>query len=108
MENKERIEKMIDEALNSLEGAGRAVPQPFLLTRINAKLNKPKESTWEKAAGFIASPSVVIAGLCLIIAVNVLVITSNRANDNDTITVVNQQSLPTDEFSTTTASLTEI
>ena len=108
MDNKENIEKMIEEALNSLDGAGRAIPKPFLLTRINARLNKENESSWERAGRFIARPVVVIAGLCLIIAVNALVVSTNRSTADDTTNIADQQSSNTDDFSTTVATLYEI
>ena len=108
MDNKENIEKLIDEALSSADGAGRAIPKPFLLTRINARLNRATESNWERAGRFIARPVVVIAGLCLIIAVNVLVISTNRSTADDTTSVADQQSTTADEFSTTVTTLYEI
>ena len=91
--------------MNSLDGADRATPRPFLLTRINARLNKETEGSWERAGRFIARPVVVIAGLCLIIAVNALVISTNRSAAVDTTNVADQQSSTADEFSTTVACL---
>ena len=108
MNNKENIEKLIDEALNSVEGAGRAIPKPFLLTRINARLNRATESNWERAGRFIARPVVVIAGLCLIITVNALVVSTNRSTVDDSTSVAEQQSTSPDEFSTTVARLYDI
>ena len=108
MNNKENIEKLIDEALSSVDGAGRATPRPFLLTRINARLSKTNENSWERAGRFIARPVVVIAGLCLIIAVNALVVSTNRSTADDTSNIADQQSSTADEFSTTVATLYEI
>jgi phage-related minor tail protein len=99
MDNKERIEKMVDEALGSFDGAERATPKPFLLTRINARMDKSRNGAWETAARFIARPVVVIAGLCMVIAVNALVVAYNNSTTTTT-TVSEQLTASTDEFST--------
>lgn len=106
MDTKKNIEKMMEEALSSLDGNTRATPQPFLLTRIHARLSNKQETTWEKAVGFITSPAIVIAGLCLIIAVNVWVMTFNRSTGTENIT--EQQLASSDDLSTTTATLYDI
>ena len=106
MDNKEHIEKMVDEALGSFDGAERATPKPFLLTRINARIDKSRNGAWESAARFIARPVVVIAGLCMVIAVNALVVAYN--NSANTTTVSEQLTASTDEFSTTVARLYDI
>ena len=109
MDNKEHIEKMIDEALDSLDGAGRAAPRPFLLTRINARMSRAQESSWERAGRFVARPAVVIAGLCMIIGVNALVVAYNNTNSTtSTNTVIDGLASTTDEFSTSTATLYDI
>jgi hypothetical protein len=83
MNKKEAIQKMIDEALSSVDGAQRATPRPFLLTRIMARMNAVKETSWEKAGSFISRPSFAIAGLGALIALNILVITLNHHPANN-------------------------
>lgn len=108
MNNKEHIEKMVEDALNSVDGAGRAEPKPFLLTRINARLNSTRETAWERASRFIARPAVVIAGLCMVIGINALVVAYNNSTGTDTAMANNQQYAASDEFSTNTAKLYDI
>ena len=48
MNKNENINKLIEEALNSVDDVKRAAPKPFLLTRINARMRKETESAWEK------------------------------------------------------------
>jgi hypothetical protein len=67
MNKKEHINKLIEEALNSVDNVKRAAPKPFLLTRIHARMNKGTESVWEKAGWFIGRPAVAFTGLCMII-----------------------------------------
>ena len=52
MNKKEQINKLIEEALNSVDNISRAEAKPYLLTRINARMRKGTESAWEKA-GFM-------------------------------------------------------
>jgi hypothetical protein len=94
MNKHEPINKMIEEMLNSLDGANRAAPRPYLFTRLKAEIEKNKKNTWEVMGKFISRPAIAIAGLCIVIAVNVLVITFNKTSRNS--------SAP-DQFATATA-----
>lgn len=78
MNKREHINKLIDEALNSADDIERATPLPFLLTRINARLNKTKESMWEKAVWFIGRPIFAIPALATVLLINVSVIVFHR------------------------------
>ena len=104
MNKQDNINKLIEEALNSVDDAQRAEPRPFLLTRIHARMNNGTESVWEKAGWFIGRPAVAFAGLCMIVLINVMVIMSNKTSDTVTATdQVVQNS--TDEFSYTAATI---
>src|SRR5665647_1325704 len=100
MNKKEHINKLIDEAINSVNNVKRASPMPFLLTRINARLNKTKENVWEKAGWFIGRPAIAIPGLAIMIFINLMVVVFNRA---DPYTAATEQSAQAtaDEFSYT-------
>ena len=104
MNKQEQIDKMTDEALNSLDGAKRSEVRPYLFTRLAARMERKKENTWENIGRFIARPAVVVAGLCMIIAINALVIVYKN-NSTATNTSVAEQSATQDEFSTSIASL---
>jgi len=104
MNRQEHINKRIDEAIESVDGIGRAGAKPFLLTRIHARMNKATESVWEKAGWFIGRPAVAFSGLCMIILINVLVVVFN--NRSDAAQPTEQVALsPTDEFSYTVATI---
>ncbi len=107
MNKKEHINKMVDEALGSVDGAGRAEPKPYLLTRINARMNRTTESAWEKAGWFIGRPAVAFAGLCTVILINVMVV---MFNGQETTTTASEQSAQTqaDEFSYTVATIYDV
>ena len=103
MNKEDHINKMTDEALNSLDGTTRASAKPYLLTRINARLSKMKESSWERAGRFIARPAIAFTGLCLVIGINAMIIAFDHSTPESTVTA--EQQLTTDDFSTTVATL---
>lgn len=107
MNKQEHIDKMTDEALNSVDEANRATPRPYLFTRLSARMERRTESAWENAGRFIARPAVVIAGLCMVIAINALIIVFNNNTTSSNNTVAEQQATP-DEFSNTVATLYDI
>ncbi len=104
MNKKEQINKLIEEAISSVDTIKRAEAKPFLLTRINARMRKETESAWEKAGWFIGRPAVAFTGLCLILLINVMVVVVNNQSDT---TAVAEQSVqtPADEFSYTVATI---
>lgn len=71
MKQQSDIEKRVEDALNSLDGIQRAEPQPWLFTRVKARLLKEEEKTrWETISSFLSKPAVAIAGLFLILGLN--------------------------------------
>lgn len=107
MKNDENTERQIAEALNSIGAIKRATPKPYLLTRINARLNNQEKSVWENAAIFISRPAVMVLGLCLIIAINLSVILTNKSSKNNAVAERSVTSI-VDEYSTTFATIDNI
>lgn len=69
------FDNKIDAALNSLDGIAKASPQPFLLTRINARLNNGAyETVWSQIAFYLKKPLVSGAALLLLLFVNFIII----------------------------------
>lgn len=104
MNNTDHINKLIEDALNSVDDIQRAEPKPFLLTRINAKMNNGTASIWEKVGWFITRPAVAFTGLFLIILINVMVMMNTgslNTNNNTDQVAVNSP----DEFSSTVATI---
>ena len=102
MNKEEQINKMIDDALGSVDGAERATVKPYLLTRIHAKMNRAPESAWEKAGWFIGRPAVAFTGLCIIVLINLTVVMFNGKNSTGSEQVAQNQR---DEFSYTVATI---
>jgi hypothetical protein len=85
MKNEQYIHQKVDETLASLDDAKQATPTPFLFTRVMARLQAAKETSWEKIGRLISRPSFAVAGLTTLIILNVMVLTfqhSKAANIN--------------------------
>lgn len=108
MNNNDHINKLTEEALNSLDGAGRATPKPYLLTRLKARMQNEKESSWDNALRFISKPAIAFAGLCLVIAVNAMVITYNYPGKTTTVAADEAAYTSVDEYSSSVAVLNDI
>lgn len=73
MKSKSYIEKRAEETMNSLDGIQRATPQPWLFSRVKAKLLRETEeekTVWGVLGSFLSKPAVAIAGLALILFFN--------------------------------------
>ena len=107
MNNTDHINELINDTLNSVDGIQRAEPKPFLLTRINARMNSGTASVWEKAGWFITRPAVAFTGLCLIILINVMVLVNNNSfSTTNNAESVAQHSV--DEYASTVATIYDI
>ncbi len=80
MLNNEHIQNEISRTLQSLEGVERAKANPFLFTRIKAKMQR-EENGWGKIGSFISKPLVAIAILVLVMAVNAWSVINSGTND---------------------------
>ena len=78
------MEKKIEGTLNSLEHITRVGPGPFFYTRVQARLRKDR-TVWERASGFIAQPAVAFSVICLVIALNALVIFKAETSPSYTV-----------------------
>ena len=106
MKNNDELNKSVEAAMNSLDDVQKASPAPYLLTRINQRLNKTKESAWEKVGGMIGKPLVAIPGLALLILVNVWVIVNN--DEGAGVMSEQQASVTADDFSSSVATIYDI
>lgn len=106
MTNDEKIDRQIEEVLNSIDNIKRATPKLYLFTRINARLNNQAKSFWEGMAVFISRPAVLILGLCLILAANVSVLWQEKSSSANTTSERSINSVADeDEYSTSFATI---
>ncbi len=103
------IEKLVEQTLQSFEGAKRAESKPFLLTRVMAAINGrgPAKNAWAKAGAFISRPGVAIAGIACIIFINISILLLHK-NDNDKNPMTQSSTAITDDFAINAANIYDI
>lgn len=106
MDNHEHINKLIQDALSSVDNAARATPKPYLFTRLTARMQREAESGWDMALKFISKPAVALAGICLVIAINALVISNNYPGNSTAVT--EDQYASVEEYNTSATLLNDI
>ena len=72
------INKRIEDTLNSLDGIQRAEANPFLYTRVQAKLIRPKGNL-EKLAVIAGKPVFAILLLAIVLTTNLMVMLRGSA-----------------------------
>ena len=95
--NKNKLAEMVEQTLNSMDGAERAEPAPFLLTRINAKMNRDLPSAWERFGIFLSRPVITLATVAFLILFNLIIYTYS-SNSSDLNSSQNLQ-VTADEYS---------
>lgn len=84
MDNKKRIHDEVDKTLNSLDGIQRAMANPYLFTRIKAKLERDEKSIWSKALTFLSRPSVALPAILLATFINIAIFFEFRSERKQT------------------------
>ena len=98
MEQKKTINGKIEKALESLDGMQRATPQPWLYARVKARLQREERTVWESIGSFLSKPAVAMAGLGMILILNVFVL-FKQGNFQDAASVASQSAQITDSES---------
>ena len=81
MTSQEKIQQEIEQTLQCLDGAKRAEANPFLFTRIKARMAK-KDGAWERTFSFISRPAIAMAIVLLVMAVNGWALLGSNSNSN--------------------------
>ena len=76
----QQIQQEVDSTLESLDGIQKASANPYLFTRIQARLQKQPSGTWEGISDFLTRPVVAIATILIVIVVNLAVFFNNSNN----------------------------
>lgn len=79
MKDKRHIREEVDKILDSLEDIQRASANPFLFTRIQARLEKEEKNFWSQAFAFISRPAVAFFGVAIAILINAFVLFESRS-----------------------------
>ena len=78
--DQKKLDKLIDETMDCMAGAERATPAPFLLTRLQAGLQREEVSYWERISVFLCRPSVAVVAVLLVLMVNIFIYTYNNTS----------------------------
>lgn len=92
MTQQEKIQQEIEKTLESLNGIKRAEANPFLFTRIKARMIR-KAGAWDRTFSFVSKPLVALAVLALVMAMNGWSYYSNNT-PTDSLAVEETTSLP--------------
>jgi hypothetical protein len=74
MTREEHINRLVDETMASLDGMGRAVPAPFLYTRLVGRMDSGRGSALYRFAAVISRPTVVLAAALLVLLINAFIL----------------------------------
>jgi hypothetical protein len=94
--NTKNIEKLVDETINCMDGASRAEPAPYLLTRINAKMGMQPLSAWERVSALLGRPGVAFGLVIFLVIINLFI--HGYGNSFDRATMQGTQ-VSADEYS---------
>lgn len=75
-----KLTKLVNETMDAMDGAERATPAPFLLTRLHAALKREEISYWERIVLFICRPGVAVTAVLLVIILNLFMYTYSNSN----------------------------
>ena len=106
---KRSIEKLINETIDGFDGAKRAEPKPFLLTRVMASINNrvSVQNSWTKLGAFISRPGIAITGLLLVMLLNVTIFFTSKSN-TDRSDIGQNNASAKDEFAINAATIYDI
>ena len=78
------LNEKIENVLRSADGMGRAMPAPYLLTRVSAVLQNADtdHSVWNRIATMLRNPAMAFAVLASVVIVNIMIITNDTSATN--------------------------
>ena len=76
------IQKKVDEAMDSVLGINRATPNPFLYTRVLARINREENSYWERMTRMISRPAIAFVTVSTILMLNLFVVINETSANN--------------------------
>ena len=82
--DKNKLDKLVEETINSMDTAGRVLPAPYLLTRINARMKNEATATsaWERISALLAKPMVAFPSLIIVLLLNFWIIRSSLSGNS--------------------------
>jgi len=91
MRNKQKIQHEVEETLNSLDGVKKATANPFLFTRIKARLEREEKGFWIRAFSFISKPAIAVSAIVIVIFINAVIFFEFRSETGQDAPDENEQ-----------------
>ncbi|SRR6266487_2103631 len=91
MKDKQKIRHKVEETLDSLDGVKQALANPYLFTRIKAKLDGEKKGFWIRAFSFISRPAIAVTAIVIVIFINAAVFLEFRSETGQQAPDENEQ-----------------
>lgn len=107
MKQKHEIEQQVEETMRSLDQLKPAKANPFLYTRVQARLSASPRTVWENIVSYVSKPVVAMAMLCMVIFTNAAVVYWQSAPDNTVASADQPQLALTEEYHISVASIYE-
>jgi multisubunit Na+/H+ antiporter MnhB subunit len=105
MKGEKQAGEQVQETMNSFDGITRAEPQPFLCTRLLARMQKTPVNFWERGARFLSRPAIAFGCVLLVLLMNGLVLLNNKTTEQ---TEILSDDYAADEANNTTALLFDL
>lgn len=102
--DKNNIQQLINQAMDSMDNAQKAAPAPYLLTRINARMKNNEAGTagfWERTLLLLTRPAVAFPALAFVFALNFWLIT--KSSDETNALATEYKMVTNDDYSLSTA-----
>ena len=83
--DKKNTDNLVEETIHCMDGAAKATPAPFLITRIRARLTNAgaeNASYWERAIDFLTRPAFAFPALAIVLIINFWMMQSSSVANN--------------------------
>ena len=91
MKQKQHIDKLVEDTMNSLDDLKQASPGPYFFTRVHARLNRKQKDVWEQTLSFLTRPAILTASVLAIILVDIIALTNLKSTENNQASIEQAQ-----------------
>ncbi len=91
MKNRQKIQSEVEKTLSCLDGVKKATPNPYMYTRVKARLEKEQKGFWIRAFFFLNRPAIAVAAIVVAVMINTAVFFEFRSETAQENTDENEQ-----------------
>lgn len=85
MAKKEYTEQELEAILNSFDGVEKAIPRPFLYTRLMAKMQESDDSIWSRILQFITRPVFAVGITLIFLLINAYILLNQFSRSGEQV-----------------------